>query len=148
MESVRKMADGMIAATRQIKAPHEMSARAVTETGALTETDETHVMTDNSAAVIPRTCVTTETAQAGSRWNTERGTGSGTETEKGTERGKGMMYIGKRMLQCRKKKVTEEDMEEKKGEVKAGLTTGMNHVLKGWEEEGDVHWTILRKVRN
>lgn len=113
--SVRKTAGGMIAAMRLIKAPHEMNVRherAVTETGALTETDETHVMTDNTAAVMPRTCETPETARAGSQWNTETesGTGKGKERERGTGRGKGMMLIGKMMLHCRKSEVTEEDM--------------------------------------
>lgn len=143
---MRKTAGGTIAATRLIRAPRATSVkpeRAATETGASTETEETHAMTANTAPVTPRTCETAETALAGSQWNTEKETGTG----RGTERGKGTTLTGKMMHQCRKREVTEEDMEEKRGGVRAGWRAGTNRAQRGWEEEGDVCRTTLRKVR-
>lgn len=141
VESVRRTAGGTIAAMRLIRAPHEM--RVVIETGASTETAVTHVMTDNTAAAIQRT---PETVLVGNQWNTETGTGKGTVTERGTEKGKGTMLTGKMMYQYKKKEVTEEDMAGKRGGARTGWRAGMNHVEKGWEEEEDVHQTMLRKV--
>lgn len=117
------------------------------ETDASTETGETRVTTDNTAAGTPRTCGTPETAPAGSRWNTGTETGTESGTERGTGIGTGMTLTGKTTHQCRKREVTEEDMAEKRDGARAGQRVGTNHAQRGREEEGDVHRTTLRKVR-
>lgn len=145
---MRKTAGGMIEAMRLIRAPHAMNGRpekAVTETGASTETVETPGMTANTATVMRKMC---EIPENDRQWNTERETetGKGSESERGT--GKGTMFTGKMTHQYRTKEAMEEDTEEKRGGVRAGWRAGTNHVQRGWEEEGDVHRTTLRKVRN
>lgn len=145
---MRKTAGETIAAMRPIRAPREMNARVVTETGASTETAETLGMIDNTAPMMQRMCGTPETVPAGSQQSAERetGTGRGTVRERGTERGKEMILTEKMMHQCRMKEVTEEDMGEKRGGARAGRRAGTNHVQREWEEEGDVHQITLRKV--
>lgn len=130
---------------RLIRAPREMNAKAVIETGASIETAETLVMIANTAAVMQRTCGTPENVLAGNQWSTERENVTGREIVKeiGTERGKETMYTEKMIHQCRTREVTEGDMEEKRGGVRAGTI----RVPREWEEEGDVHWTMLRKVK-
>lgn len=137
---------GTIEALRLIRAPRAMNGipeRAAT--GALTETVETRAMTVSTATVTLKMCATPENAH---QWNTERENATGSESERGTEREKGMMLTGKMRHQYRKKEVMVEDMEEKRGGVSAGQRAGTNHVQRGWEEEGDVPQTTLRKVRN